>query len=115
MLAWIQFAVVAVLFIAGLITLFVAIFGTFHFDFALNRIHSAGMVDTLALLLFIVGCMICAGLSVTSAKFFLILLVQWFTSPLVSHLLVKAEYLTFDNLRGHCELPEEDDHKEEDA
>ena len=47
---WIRFFAVAVLTILGLVTLCIAILGTFRFQFALNRIHAAAMADTLALL-----------------------------------------------------------------
>lgn len=104
MLEWIRFGLVAVLFAAGLIVLFISIFGTFRFDYSLNRMHSAAMCDTLVLMLFVVACVIASGINVISIKFLLIALVMWFTSPVVSHVFVKTKYLTDANLCEHCEI-----------
>lgn len=104
MLEWIRFGLVAALFAAGLIVLFISIFGTFRFDYSLNRMHSAAMCDTLVLMLFVVACVIASGINVISIKFLLIALVMWFTSPVVSHVFVKTKYLTDANLCEHCEI-----------
>jgi len=45
---WIRFWIVALLTLFGVLTLFIAIFGPFRFKFALNRIHSAAIADTMA-------------------------------------------------------------------
>ncbi len=104
MLEWIRFGLVATLFAAGLIVLFISIFGTYRFDYSLNRMHSSAMCDTLVLMLFVAACVIASGINVVSAKFLLILLIMWFTSPVVSHVFVKTKYLTDANLGEHCEI-----------
>lgn len=103
-LEWIRFAVVALLLTAGIAVLYLSIFGTYRLRFALNRIHSAAMTDTLVLVLFVLALIIAEGLSFTSVKFFLALALQWCTSPLASHMMAKFEYLTDDNLYEHCAL-----------
>ena len=62
MLEWIRFGLVALFFAAGLIVLFISIFGTYRFKFSLNRMHSAAMCDTLVLMLFITGLIIASGI-----------------------------------------------------
>lgn len=104
MLEWIRFGIVATLFAAGLIVLFISIFGTFRFDYSLNRMHSSAMCDTLVLMLFIAACVIASGVNVVSGKFFLLLLIMWCTSPVVSHIFVKTKYLTDEALCEHCEV-----------
>ncbi len=104
MLEWIRFTLVALLFVAGLIVLFISIFGTYRFDFSLNRMHSSAMCDTLVLMLFVAACVIASGINVVSAKFILLLLIMWCTSPVVSHVFVKTKYLTDENLCDHCEI-----------
>ncbi len=104
MLEWLRFGLVAALFAAGLIILFISIFGTFRFDFSLNRMHSSAMCDTLVLMLFITACIIASGVNVVSGKFLLLLIIMWFTSPVVSHVFVKTKYLTDENLCEHCEI-----------
>ena len=104
MLEWLRFGLVAALFAAGLIVLFISIFGTFRFDYSLNRMHSSAMCDTLVLMLFVTACVIASGINAVSAKFILLLLIMWCTSPVVSHVFVKTKYLTDANLCEHCEL-----------
>lgn len=104
MFEWIRFGIVATLFAAGLIVLFISIFGTFRFDYSLNRMHSSAMCDTLVLMLFIAACVIASGVNVVSGKFLLLLLIMWCTSPVVSHIFVKTKYLTDENLCKHCEI-----------
>ena len=112
MLEWIRFALVALFFAAGLIVLFISIFGTYRFDFSINRMHSAAMCDTLVLMLFITGLIIASGINIISLKFLFIVIVQWCTSPVVSHIFVKTKLLTDKNLSKHCEM-RIDDKKEE--
>ena len=104
MFEWIRFALVALFFAAGLIVLFISIFGTFRFNYSLNRMHSAAMCDTLILMLFITGLIIASGIDLLSIKFVLILIVQWCTSPVVSHVFVKTKLLTDKNLCDNCEM-----------
>lgn len=115
MLEWLRFGLVAALFAAGLIVLFISIFGTFRFDFSLNRMHSSAMCDTLVLMLFVTACVIASGVNVVSGKFILLLVIMWFTSPVVSHVFVKTKYLTDENLCEHCEIHIDDEtlHKNE--
>ncbi|MBO5270754.1 MAG: monovalent cation/H(+) antiporter subunit G [Clostridia bacterium] len=119
MTEWIRFGFVAAFFAAGLIVLFLSIFGTYRLRFALNRIHSAAMTDTLVLLLFAAALIVAEGFSFTSIKFAMALALQWCTSPLASHMMAKFEYLTDDRLYEHCTFidrtaePSEEDAPEE--
>lgn len=112
MLEWIRFSLVALFFAAGLIVLFISIFGTFRFDYSLNRMHSAAMCDTLVLMLFITGLIIASGINLISLKFLFIVIIQWCASPVVSHVFVKTKLLTDKNIGEHCEM-RIDDEKEE--
>ncbi len=102
---WIRFGLAAFCILAGLFTLIVSLMGLFMFDFALNRIHAAAMADTQALFLFLVGIMIAMGPRMVVLKLVLILVLQWCTSPLSSHMLTQFEYRVDKNLSAHCELP----------
>lgn len=119
-LEWIRFGAVALCLVSGLIVLYISVFGTFRFRFALNRIHASAMTDTLVLILFTVGMIVAVGTSFTALKFLLALVLQWCTSPLSAHMLAKFEYLTDDRLSEYCteidrtgDTPEEP--KKEDA
>ena len=104
MLDWIRFGLVALCFLLGFIFLFASIFGTFRFSYSLNRIHAGAMCDTIVLMLFITGCIIASGINIVSFKFLLVIALQWCTSPLVSHIFVKAKYLTDDELTSYCDI-----------
>ena len=104
MLEWIRFVLVALFFAAGIIVLFISIFGTFRFKYSLNRMHSAAMCDTLILMLFITGLIIASGINLISLKFLFIVIIQWCTSPVVSHIFVKTKLLTDKNISDHCEM-----------
>lgn len=104
MMEWIRFGIVAFCLAAGVAVLYLSIFGTYRLRFALNRIHSAAMTDTLVLILFAVALIIAEGLSFTSVKFGMALILQWCTSPLASHMMAKFEYLTDDRLYENCAL-----------
>ena len=103
-LEWIRFGAVAFFFAVGIVILYISIFGTYRLRFALNRIHSAAMTDTLVLMLFVIALMIAEGFSFTSLKFLMAIVLQWCTSPLASHMMAKFEYLTDDRLSTHCVL-----------
>ena len=115
MLEWIRFSFAALFFSAGIIVLFISIFGTFRFNYSLNRMHSAAMCDTLILMFFITGLIIASGINLMSLKFLFIVIIQWCTSPLVSHIFVKAKLLTDKNICEHCEIRIDDEalHEEE--
>ena len=103
-LEWIRFGAVAFFFAVGIVILYISIFGTYRLRFALNRIHSAAMTDTLVLMLFVIALMIAEGFSFTSLKFLMVIVLQWCTSPLASHMMAKFEYLTDVRLSTHCVL-----------
>ena len=104
---WIRFWIVALLTLFGVLTLFIAIFGTFRFKFALNRIHSAAMADTLALMAFAAALILARGASPVVLKLLLVVGLQWCTSPVSSHLLTKFEYMTDKALCRYCKLPDQ--------
>ena len=101
MLEWIRFGIVALCFLAGTVFLCISLAGTFRFSYSLNRLHSAAMCDTLVLMFFITGCIVASGINIVSFKFFLVIALQWCTSPLVAHVFVKVKYLTDENLQKH--------------
>lgn len=104
MTEWIQFGLCAALITAGILVLLLSITGVFKLKFALNRIHFAGMTDTLGLFLIIAGLMVASGFTYTSLKLLAILCFLWFTSPVCSHFLGKLEYETDPTLPEQCEI-----------
>ncbi len=101
---WIRFGLTALLILGGLFAMFCSVLGLYLFDFALNRIHSAALSDTLSLLLFMAGIMLATGFHPLLLKLLLVLLFQWCTAPLSSHMLAKFEYKVDENLTRHVEV-----------
>lgn len=114
-LEWLRFILVALCMLGGMFTMIVAILGLYRFDFALNRIHSAAMGDTLSLFLFVLGLVIAVGWNVVALKLVLVLLLQWLTSPLASHMLAQFEYHADEHLAEHIDLSEAQFRQESDT
>lgn len=92
----IQFIVAAVFICAGIFVFAAATFGVFRFHYVLNRMHIAAQCDTMGALLCIIGVMILSGFTFTTLKFILVIAFLWAASPLASHLIAKAEYVSQD-------------------
>ena len=101
---WLRFALVALCILFGLFTLVVSIIGLYRFHYALTRIHAAAMSDTLSLFLFVLGLVIAVGWDGVALKLVLVLVLQWLTSPLSSHMLAQFEYEADEELRRYIDL-----------
>lgn len=114
---WIKFIIGAAFLLIGLIIFVIEIYGIFHMNYVLNRMHAAAMGDTLGISCCLLGLMIFSGLNMTTVKMGLIIVFLWFSSPVSSHLLALLETTTNSELSKHATiydgLPEEE--KEEEA
>lgn len=99
--SWFVFGIVAALFAAAAAATVVAMLGVYRFHFALNRMHSASIIDTLALFFVVVGLIISVGEVFSALKLLLILIFMWVGSPISSHLVSKLEVLTDSELSKH--------------
>ena len=118
MLEWIRFFLTAALIIFGLVCFAGAVLGAWKFGFVMNRMHAAGIGDTLGLLCIIAGLVIASGWNMNSLKLILIILFMWFTSPVSSHFLSQIEYFTNPDLGKEARLeqdPEEEKTPESEA
>ena len=105
---WLRFGLCAFCVLGGLFAVFTAILGLFRFDFALNRLHASAVADTLGLGLVLLGVMVAVGFRAVLWKLVLVLVIQWYTSPLSSHMLAQFEYRAGqEDLARYLELPEE--------
>ena len=87
MLEYIRFGVFALLLLSGLAIEVTAILGVSRFRYSLNRIHAAGMGDTLGLLLIALATIVYTGLNVVTLKIAFVVGFFWLTSPVCGHLL----------------------------
>lgn len=97
--------------IMGLLVFVVQLVGVFKFKYVLNRMHAAGMGDTMGLALCLTGTMFLYGWNFTTLKVALIVAFLWLASPVSSHLISKLEVSTNEELEKYCKIEE----KEEEA
>ena len=91
---WIGFWVVAVCLLFGMLAFTAAVIGANRFGFAMNRLHSAGIGDTLGVMCIVGGVLGATGFHADTLKLILIIVFMWFTSPVSSHFLTQIEYYT---------------------
>ena len=89
-----RFLLCTLLLVVGLAVEATAVLGVHRFGYDLNRIHAAGMCDSLGLLLIMLSCSVYAGISATSAKLLTAMVFQWITSPVSGHLVGRLIYET---------------------
>ena len=97
-LEWIRFAIAAILIVLGLCSFGAAVLGAYRFGFVMNRMHAAGIGDTLGIFGVVCAVMLREGLTITTAKLVVIIAFLWFTSPASSHFLAQIEYYTNPHL-----------------
>ena len=98
---WLQFGAVAALLLGGLICFVGAATGALRFGYVLNRIHAAGVGDSLGMLLVVAALTVSAGPGWDSLKLWLIVGSMWLTSPVSAHFLGQVEYFTNPRLYDH--------------
>jgi multicomponent Na+:H+ antiporter subunit G len=103
-LEWIRLIVGSAFLVCGIVIFFTELFGVFHFNYVLNRMHAAAMGDTLGISACLIGLIIFSGINFTSLKLLLIICFLWFSSPVSSHMLSRLEIATNDNLETHCQI-----------
>jgi len=101
---WIRLIVGGALLLCGLSIFLIELYGIFHLDYVLNRMHAAAMGDTLGISFSLVGLMIFSGFNFTTLKMALIVIFLWFASPVSSHMLARLEVTTNENLKEHCKV-----------
>ncbi len=103
MMEWIRFGICAALMLTGLAAMCIAVIGVFRFRFVLNRMHAAGMMDTLGMLACSLSLFAAKGFSLESLKLLLAVAVLWCTSPISSHLIARL-VLASENIKEYLEV-----------
>lgn len=83
---------------AGLCCLVSGVVGVFRFKYALNRIHAAALMDTVGILLMLLGVICAIGFDITCLKILVVIAFLWMTSPVSSHLIGRMEITINDDL-----------------
>ena len=68
-----------------------ALIGNFRFDYALQRMHAAGLGDTLGIFALFLGITVLEGISAFTLKLWLALVLLWVSSPTASHRILRME------------------------
>lgn len=113
MLEWIRLIIGSVFLLIGLVLFAIEVYGSFRFNFVLNRMHAAAIGDTLGIGFCFIGLIIFCGFSYTSLKLLLVVLFLWFASPVSSHLIARLEVTTNEKVREHCEILKNNEIEEE--
>lgn len=93
-------SVVVLVLLAGALTIEgIAVIGQYRFHYSLNRIHAAGMGDTLGVALALLAGAVHYGLSMNSLKLLFVVMLMWMTSPLATHMVGQMVELTDDKLK----------------
>ena len=86
--------IAAISIIIGLLVFLCGTFGVFRLKYVLNKMHAAALGDTMGLFFVILGLIILSSNVFVIAKFILIIVFFWLTSPIATHMLAKVELLT---------------------
>ena len=118
----IRFAACAILTVCGLGCLISGVVGVYRFKYSLNRLHAAAILDTVGILLMLLGVMCAIGFDVTCLKILAVIAFLWMTSPVSGHLIGRMEITINDDLdktmtvidretveqEKHADVPEEE-------
>ena len=96
------------LILMGLAIFVIQLIGVYKFKYILNRMHAAGMGDTMGISLCLLGTMFLYGWGFTTLKVALIIAFLWLASPVSSHLIAKLEVTTNKHLKDYCKIEEEE-------
>ena len=106
---WIRFILGIAFIIMGLLIFVIQLIGVYKFKYILNRMHAAGMGDTMGISLCLIGTMFLFGWGFTSFKIALIVVFLWLASPVSSHLISNLEVVTNEELEKYCKIEKEEE------
>ena len=104
MLDIIRFVIAAALTATGLFCLLSGVVGVYKFRYALSRVHAAALLDTVGILLMLLGVIVATGFTVASAKMLVVIAFLWLTSPVSGHLIGRLEVTINDDLDKDAEV-----------
>ena len=87
MTEYIRYGIAILLIVIGILFSIFSVLGVFRFKYVLNRMHSAAMGDTLAIMFVLLGLIVISGLNFTSLKLAVIIIFFWLAGPVSSHLI----------------------------
>jgi multicomponent Na+:H+ antiporter subunit G len=93
-----RFCLCAALTLSGLMMEIAAVAGVNRFRYALNRMHAAGLGDTLGILLLLLGLSVKSPDLWLSLKLLIIIVFFWLSGPVSTHLMGRLVYTSDERL-----------------
>ena len=106
---WLRFILGITFIIMGLLVFVIQLVGVYKFKYVLNRMHVAGMGDTMGLSLCLLGAMFLVGISFTTVKLALVAAFLWLASPVSSHLISRMEVTINEDLEKYCKIEKDEE------
>ena len=106
MIETLRFILCALLISIGLVFEICAVIGVFRFHYVLNRMHAASMGDSMGLGLVLLSLCLRSGDGWLIAKYLLVILFVWLTSPTAGHLIARLEIATDSQYQDEMEMIE---------
>lgn len=107
MFEWLQFITGTCFLLTGIVIFAIELYGSFHYDYVLNRMHMAAFGDTVGIGISLLGLMMISGLNYTTLKMMLVVIFLWCASPVSSHLIARLEVTTNEKRKLHMEEEKE--------
>lgn len=99
----IRLAIASMFLLIAVFVFFSEVIGFFRFRYILDRIHAAGLGDTLGIMSVAVAVAILWGLPNACLKLLLIVVFMMLTGPVLTHLLANMEVRSHNNAGGEYE------------
>ena len=75
----------------GVFVMVTAVIGNYKFQYVLQRMHAAGLGDTMGIALILLGIVVLRGTWLLALKCLVVLVLLELTSPVASHMILKME------------------------
>ena len=98
-----------ILLIIGIIIFLFELVGFVKYRYILNRMHAAGMGDSLGIFICLFGLVLICGVHFISAKLLLVFMFLWFASPTASHLIAHLEAVTDEEINKYADVQIDED------
>ena len=108
----IRFIIAAIFLVIGIVFGIISVLGVYRFKFVMNRMHSAAILDTVAVGFIFLGLMILGNVSYIP-KLIIAVFLLWIGSPAASHIVSKMEVSTDESAKEHIEIVNDKESKGE--
>lgn len=87
----------------GSLSILISLLGVIRFKFVMNRMHAAAIIDATCLFLILIGLAILVWDINYIPKLLIILIFQWVSSPIASHMVARLEVESDKTAKEHMD------------